>query len=133
MRPDVLLRDRITRNEATHVLGCLPTALRRHVANGSLRQVAGQAKCNLLRAEVEELAMKVYDWRKRFADPLAYWVPAQRAADILGVSQARLRGLTDSGRIPSAVHSDGTRLFRRQQLESIARRYGAGSPGEQSG
>lgn len=123
-RPDVRLRDHITRHEATQVLGCLPPAVRRYIANGTLHEVAGQAKCNLMRAEVEALAIEIYDWRKRFAEPQAYWVAAQRAAEILRVSLPRLRGLSESGRIPSVVHSDGTRLFRRQQLETIARRSG---------
>ncbi len=45
--------------------------------------------------------------------------PATLAA-ILGVNRARLNQLAAKDFIPFEVHADGTRLYRRQQLEVVA-------------
>jgi hypothetical protein len=75
---------------------------------------------DLLRASVETLATEVYSWRLHTDDELPYWVTGQRAADILGVSRARLSQLAVEHRVPFVRHQDGTRLYRREQLEIIA-------------
>ncbi len=49
-----------------------------------------------------------------------YWVTGKRAAAVLGVNEARLRVLAGKGFIPFENHADGTRLFRREQLEVVA-------------
>ncbi len=41
-------------------------------------------------------------------------------ATILGVNRARLNQIAAKDIIPFEVHADGTRLYRRQQLEVVA-------------
>jgi hypothetical protein len=74
----------------------------------------------LSRADVEALAVEVYPWRRHLDDRDAYWLTGQRAADVLGVNRATLRQLGDVDRVPFVVHRDGTRLYRRDQLEVVA-------------
>jgi len=45
----------------------------------------------------------------------------QRAAKVLDVSVAQLNILAGQGLLPFETHADGTRLYRRQQLEVVAR------------
>jgi hypothetical protein len=42
------------------------------------------------------------------------------AAETLGVGGSRLRQLSDADRLPFVLHRDGTRLYRRDQLEVVA-------------
>lgn len=104
------------------MLGCLEATVRRYVYSGAIRELASRSKRNLLRADVERLAGEVYDWRKHYDDPRSYWVTDQPAAEILGLSLPALRQLTEAGRIPYVRHRDGTRLYRRRQLETVVRR-----------
>jgi hypothetical protein len=75
---------------------------------------------SLSRADVEALAVEVYPWRLHWHREDAYWVVGRPAAAILGVTSARLRQLGDEDRVPYVVHRDGTRLYRREQLEVVA-------------
>ena len=50
-----------------------------------------------------------------------YWLTGQRAAKVLDVSVAQLNILAGQGLLPFETHADGTRLYRRQQLEVVAR------------
>jgi len=43
-----------------------------------------------------------------------------QAAQILGVSIQRVKQLLDKDFLPYLTHRDGTRLMRRQQLETVA-------------
>jgi hypothetical protein len=73
------------------------------------------------RAEVEGLAAigGLYPWRKHLHDPSSYWVTGAGAADVLGITTSRLNQLADAHRLPFVRHEDGTRLYRREQLEAM--------------
>ncbi len=64
--------------------------------------------------------MTLYRWRDHLGELDAYWITGQRAADVLGVNVARLNALAVKGFIPHETHADGTRLYRREQLEVVA-------------
>ena len=71
-------------------------------------------------ADVEQLVALVYDWRAHLHDPTSYWVTGEDAAELVGVSSSRMRLLTAEDRLPYVLHVDGTRLYRRGQLEVVA-------------
>jgi hypothetical protein len=119
--------DAVTLLEAAEMLGCSVSSVRRHVAAGRLRPGRRRYKHRALsRADVETLAVTVYDWRWHVHDPGSYWVTGQRAAHVLGVNRARLSALSQADRLPYVVHRDGVRLYRRSQLEVIARAHCVG-------
>jgi hypothetical protein len=69
-------------------------------------------------ADVEALATELYPWQRHLHEPDTYWVVGQDAAAIVGVSKARLTQLAEMYRVPFVRHRDGTRMYRRAQLES---------------
>lgn len=50
----------------------------------------------------------------------SYWVTRAAGRHVLGVNRAMLAQLADKGALPFEVHADGTRLFRRKQLATVA-------------
>lgn len=112
--------DALTFGEAAHVLGCSASTVRRHVLAGRLPTGEPHRHRTLSRADVEALALQVYEHRRHRNDAQSYWVTGQRAADILGVNIARLKQLVAKGFLPFEVHADGTRLYRREQLAIVA-------------
>ncbi len=110
----------VTLDEAALILGCSRSTVRRHIAAGRLRSAGRYEHRSLSRADVEALAMQVYRWRRHLDDVEGYWLTAGRAADVLAVNVTRLNQLVAADLLPYVVHSDGTRLYRRQQLEVVA-------------
>ncbi len=55
-----------------------------------------------------------------FDEESSYWVGATTAAELLGVGVARLNQLVAVERIPFEVHTDGRRIYRREQLLTVA-------------
>jgi predicted site-specific integrase-resolvase len=114
--------DAVTLLEAAGILGCSVSSVRRHVAAGRLHSGRRRYKHRALsRADVEDLAVAVYDWRGHVHDPESYWLTGQQAADVYGVNRARLGELSRADRLPYVVHRDGVRLYRRHQLFVLAR------------
>ncbi len=74
----------------------------------------------LSRADVEAKALRTYPHWRHKDDPESYWVTGRRAADVLGVNVARLNQLVAKGFLPFEVHADGTRMYRREQLRTVA-------------
>ena len=74
----------------------------------------------LSRADVEALALQTYKHWRHEEDGDSYWVTGRRAADVLGVNVARLNQLVAKGFLPFEVHVDGTRMYRREQLMTVA-------------
>ena len=74
----------------------------------------------LSQADLEALAAEVYPWLRHVHEPDTYWVVGNDAAEILGVTRARLTVLADLDRVPFVRHRNGTRLYRRAQLETVA-------------
>jgi hypothetical protein len=58
-----------------------------------------------------------YPWRRHLADADSYWCTPQQAATVLGVSVQHVKQLLATDKFPHVVHSSGTRLMRRAQLE----------------
>lgn len=122
--------DAIRYADAAHILGVTPSTVRRHVLARRLMPAhypsaqpsgrLGRQERMLSRAEAERLALQTYRHRKHVSDPDFYWVTGKRAADILGVNVARLNQLAAKGFLPFEVHADGTRMYRRRQLEVVA-------------
>jgi hypothetical protein len=97
------------------------SSVRRRVIAGQLRTWRSRQKHRTLsRADVEALALRTYPYRKHTGDLRSYWVTGQRAADILGVNMARVRQLAYAGLIPCERHIDGTFMYRREQLMTVA-------------
>ncbi len=64
----------------------------------------------------------VYPWRRHLDDESSYWLTGARAAAILGISRQRLDQLARANQVPSVRHRDWIRLYRRAQIEVMARR-----------
>ncbi len=127
--------DQVSLNEAAVILGCSISTVRSLVLTARGRHGNAEHDDVLMRANVEALATEVYSWRLHLDDPDPYWLTGQRAADTLGLSRARLSQLAADHRIPFVRHQDGTRMYRRRQLEMIASsgslgRKGIGQPRE---
>jgi hypothetical protein len=123
LRPRVAYRpleDQVSLGEAAQILGCSVSTVRRLVITARTRHGGRARDGALVRANVEALATEVYSWRLHLDDADPYWLTGQRAADVLHVSRARLSQLASDKRVPFVRHQDGTRLYRRDQLEMIA-------------
>lgn len=112
--------DEITLLEAGLILGCGVSTVRRLVVTAHARHGGHESEARLTRHSVEMLATEVYTWRTHTDDASSYWVTGERAAAVLGVSRGRLSQLANERRVPFVRHQDGTRLYRRAQLELIA-------------
>jgi hypothetical protein len=109
--------------EAADILGCSVDTVRRHVAACRLHRANRSNREVMSRGEVEALAAVggLYPWRQHLHDPSSYWVTGVGAAHVLGITTGRLNQLADSHRLPYVRHEDGTRLYRRAQLEHMPR------------
>lgn len=112
--------DELTLVESGLILGCSVSAVRRLVVTAHARHGGYESEARLTRHSVEMLAAEVYAWRAHIDDASSYWVTGERAAAVLGVSRTRLNQLATARRVPFVRHQDGTRLYRRAQLELIA-------------
>lgn len=113
--------DPVTLVQAAAILGCSTSTVRRYVVAGRLACHGGRYEHRSLSlTDVEQFATQVYRWRRHVDDPAAYWVTGQAAADVLGLSRARVTQLAVRDRLPFVVHCDGTRLYRRAQLVIVA-------------
>ncbi len=70
---------------------------------------------SLSRADVEQLALRLYRWRLHLDDPESYWITGMRVAAALGVNEARLRVLAAKDYVPCETHADGTRMHPAQR------------------
>lgn len=112
--------DPVTLQEASLILGCSLARVQRHIDGARLDGGGEHESGGLAREIVETLAAEVYAWRLRPNEPTPYWLTAQRAAVVLGISRSRLGQLAAESKIPHLRHQDGTRLYRRHQLEAMA-------------
>jgi hypothetical protein len=114
-----LALDGITFTEAAHILGVSVTSVHRLILAGELEHSQRYGKRQLSRREVEQLAVARYG-RNHPPGPDSYWVTRPEAACILDVNQARVWQLAERGFLPYETAPDGTRLYRRAQLQVIA-------------
>jgi len=66
------------------------------------------------------LALGSRSSRVAFDVESSYWVGATTAAEPVGVGVVRLNQLVAADRIPFEVHIDGRRIYRREQLLTVA-------------
>jgi len=112
--------DGVTLGEAAHIVGCSVRTLVRHIEAGRLPAGPKNQKRRVSRTDAEALALQLRSSRVAFDPDTSYWVGATAAACILGVNVARVNQLVAKGRIPYEVHADGRRVYRREQLLTVA-------------
>lgn len=112
--------DGVTLDEAAHIVGCSRSTLVRHIDAGRLPAAEQHVKRRVSQADAEALALRLPSSRLAFDPDTSYWVRATAAAAILGVNVARLNQLVAKGRVPFEVHADGHRIYRRDQLLTVA-------------
>ena len=101
--------EHLTSFDAARVLGCTPAQ--------AADLLTGQPATL---EHVERLALERYRWKAHVDDPNSYWVTVKQASDILGVSIQRVKQYLDNDQVPYVLHRNGTRLMRREQLETVA-------------
>jgi hypothetical protein len=97
-----------------------PVDVSEYLKAGRVRSAGRNVRRGLSRADVEALACHICPWRDHLDDLEPYWVTAKRATRILGVNHTRLNQLAVRGFVPFELHVDGTRLYRRAQLQVVA-------------
>jgi hypothetical protein len=112
--------DGIGHAEAARMLACHRWTVGAYVKTGRLRSAGKNVRRGLSRTDVEAPACEVYPWWDHLDDEDSYWVTARHVKGILGVNHTRLNQLAVRGFVPFEVHVDGTRLYRREQLEVVA-------------
>jgi hypothetical protein len=112
--------DGVGQAEAARILACHRWTVAEYVKTGRLPSAGRNVRRGLSRADVEALARELYPWWDHLDDEDSYWVTAKHAKDILSVNHTRLNQLAVRGFVPFEVHVDGTRLYRREQLEVVA-------------
>jgi hypothetical protein len=100
---------KLTLPEAAHILGMLPW---------QAELVLGETDYDL--DAVEQVAQVRYRPVAHRHDRFSYWVSTAQAAEILGVSTARVKQLCVAEEIPYLAHRTGTRLMRRHHVQAIA-------------
>ncbi len=91
-----------------------------HIEAGRLPAGPANQPRRVSRADAEMLALGSRSSRVGFDEVSSYWVGATAAAELLGVGVARLNQLVAVERIPFEVHIDGRRIYRREQLLTVA-------------
>jgi hypothetical protein len=69
---------------------------------------------------VEDAALEHYQPSAHRADRFSYWLTSGTAAELMGVSPARVKRMVTADRLPYVTHRSGLRLLRRHQVEVIA-------------
>jgi hypothetical protein len=110
--------DGIPQVEAARILACHRWTVAKYVKAGRLRSAGRYVRRGLSRADVEALACEVCPWWDHLDDADCYWITARSARRILGVNH-RLNQLAVRGFVPFEMHVDGTRLYRRAQLQVV--------------
>jgi excisionase family DNA binding protein len=109
---------RMTTEEVADLLGVSRKAVYMAVYRGHLRKARqGRGAAVFDRSDVEHYLAR----RHRPGQPDAYWIDTAEAAELLGVTPAWVRTLVHRGNLPGLRHASGRLLFRRQQIEVIAR------------
>lgn len=94
---------------AAHILGMLAWQAERILGAGPFELEA-----------VESAALEHYQPSAHRADRFSYWLTSGAAAELMGVSPARVKRLVSADRLPYVTHRSGLRLLRRHQVEVIA-------------
>jgi excisionase family DNA binding protein len=103
----------LTAAQAAAIIGVRPQTVHQWVLNGRLPKLVRYQHGGLDLADVERLALQ--RWRPGHQ----YWITTTEAAQILKLSEGRVRQLVEGDRIPAVMH-EGRLLYRRAQIEVIA-------------
>lgn len=107
-----------TVNEAAAILECSIPSVQRRVLEGRLQRHQKGKHGAFSRAEVDQLAADVYDWRRHVHDPTSYWMTTERRSD----PRRRPAAHPPATRArPTAFlgHNDGIRLYRKNRGRRI--------------
>jgi hypothetical protein len=100
--------------EAAEVLGLASELyVSRLIKEGITTKAIHGQRYGLERTEVERVALE------RWQPGKPYWTTSATAAELLALTQTRVRQLVDQGSLPALQH-DGRWFFRRHQVEVIA-------------
>jgi hypothetical protein len=99
----------LTIDAAAHILGMLAWQAERILGPGPYELEA-----------VEISALDHYQPSAHRADRFSYWLTSSTAAELMGVSPARVKRMVSADRLPYMTHHSGLRLLRRHQVEVIA-------------
>jgi len=99
----------LTIDAAAHILGMLAWQAERILGAGPYELEA-----------VESSALDHYQPSAHRADRFSYWLTSSTAAELMGVSPARVKRMVSADRLPYMTHHSGLRLLRRHQVEVIA-------------
>lgn len=100
--------------DAAHILGMLAWQAERILGFGPYDLEA-----------VEKAALEHYQPSAHRADRFSYWLTSGTAAELMGVSPARVKRMVTADRLPYVTHRSGLRLLRRHQVEVIANARGS--------
>lgn len=104
-----------TMEGAAHILGMLPWQAELILGPGPYELEA-----------VETAALEHYQPSAHRSDRFSYWLTSGAAAELMGVSPARVKRMVTADRLPYVTHRSGLRLLRRHQVEVIANARGSG-------
>lgn len=99
----------LTIDGAGHVLGMLAWQAEKILGPGPYELEA-----------VEKAALEHYQPSAHRADRFSYWLTSGTAAELMGVSPARVKRMVSADRLPYVTHHSGLRLLRRHQVVVIA-------------
>jgi hypothetical protein len=99
---------------AAHILGMLAWQAERILGAGPYELEA-----------VERAALEHYQPSAHRADRFSYWLTSGAAAELMGVSPARVKRMVTADRLPYVTHRSGLRLLRRHQVEVITNARGS--------
>jgi excisionase family DNA binding protein len=105
----------LTAAEAADIIGVTRQTVYKLVHSGELPKARKNQRAGLDRVAVEQAGLARVP--ARGGHP--YFLTANEAAEVLGVTPKRVHQLAERGRLPVVEH-DGRRLFRRPQLEVVA-------------
>lgn len=122
----------VTVGEACRILGCTRRTYARLADAGRVPPRDGRRIPRIPRRDIEKLAAQMYSFEAHAGDDTSYWVTSEQAAVILSVELSQVELALSGERVPHLVHQDGTKMFRRHQVEEIAehraRRWGEPGP-----
>lgn len=112
--------DGVPLDEAALILGCSLRQTARYIETGRLPAAESHARRTVSRADAEALALQLPSSLVPVDPATSYWCGTREAAQILGVNVSRVGQLVESDRIPCERHVSGRRMFRREQLRTVA-------------
>jgi excisionase family DNA binding protein len=112
--------DRITYDEAQHILGRGERWVQALVTSGQLGVTSVQHGARLSRREVEAMALRRWAREPHRRIRSDYWCTQAEAARLLGVTKQTVHAKLQRGQLPGLMTATGLYVFRRGDIEQIA-------------